>query len=186
MRLGLAGAAVLVGVLAGAPLSGQTAPSAAYQPDTHIPQGREVVAVFISATTCVANRDSTFKPAVREMMRRLGVQRDSAGRRVSVTGVSIDWSAREGLAYLEGFGAFDEVVAGRNWFNSAVTRYVWQAPGARPTIPQVVLVERTVSAGARGVQVGAERELGRFVGGDEIKAWVARGAPLPPLPPDGQ
>lgn len=185
MRMGRAGAAVLLGLLVGAPLPGQAAPPAAYRPDARAPEGREVVVVFISSSFCVANRDSAFKPAVREMMRRLGMQRDSAGRRVSVTGVSIDWSARDGLAYLEGFGAFDEVVAGRNWFNSAATRYIWQAPGARSAIPQVVLVERTVSPGARGVEVGAERELGRFVGADEIREWVARGAPLPPAPPNG-
>jgi hypothetical protein len=156
-----------------------SAAPATYRPGTRNPTGREVVAVFISATFCIANRDSAFKPAVREMMRRLGTQRDSAAQQVSITGVSIDWSARAGAAYLDSLGAFDEVIAGRNWYNSAATRHIWQAAGGVPTIPQVVLLERTVTPGKRGMQITRERELARYVGGDQIEAWVARGARLP-------
>jgi hypothetical protein len=153
-------------------------PPSEYRPAQRNPSGREIIAVYISASTCVANTDPAFKPAVREVMRRLGAQRDSASRNVTITGVSIDWAPRVGIAYLDSLGEFDEIVSGRNWFNSAATRYVWQASRGKPEIPQIVLLERTVTMGESAVKISGERELARFVGGDSIKAWAARGAPI--------
>jgi hypothetical protein len=157
-----------------------------YQPSYHAQKGREIVAVFISSATCVANFNPAFKPAVREMMRRLGAQRDSLGVSLSIMGVATDWVTRDALAYLQGFGEFDELDVGRNWFNGAVVHHVWEAAGGQPSVPQVVLLERTIDDGSGGsnrVTVSPERVLARFVGGDQIQAWVARGAPLPAVVP---
>jgi len=174
----LALAALIGGLAAPAALAAQGA-AGTYRPSNSNPEGREVVAILISSSTCIANQHAGFKPAVREMMRRLGVQRDSAKLHLSITGVSTDWSARVGASYFEELGEFDELVVGRNWFNSAITRHVWQAEGARPVIPQLILLERTVTQGERGPRIAGERVIGRFWGGDEIMAWAARGAPLP-------
>lgn len=174
----LALAALFGGLASPAALAGQGA-AGAYRPSNSNPEGREVVAVLISSSTCIANQNAGFKPAVREMMRRLGFQRDSAKLHLSITGVSTDWQPRVGVSYFEELGQFDELVVGRNWFNSAITRHVWQAEGARPVIPQIILLERTVTQGERGPQITGERVIGRFWGGDEIMAWAARGAPLP-------
>jgi hypothetical protein len=171
-----------------APLRAQggapAAPSAAsgeYQPDQKNPYGPEIVAVFLSSSTCIANQDPHLRPAVREMMRRLGVQRDSLHIGLSIIGVSTDWSTRDGLAYLQQFGEFDELAVGRNWFNDTVIRYVWQSPGSRPSEPQVILVARTLDPGTTRVTVSPERVLARIVSGDSIIAWASRGAPLPAM-----
>ncbi|HEX8450635.1 MAG TPA: hypothetical protein VF647_00995 [Longimicrobium sp.] len=174
----LALAALLSGVASPAALAGQGA-AGAYRASNTDPQGREVVAILISSSTCIANQQAGFKPAVREMMRRLGVQRDSAKLHLSITGVSTDWEPRVAVSYFEEFGEFDELVVGRNWFNSAITQHVWQTEGARSVIPQIILLERTVTQGERGLRITGERVIGRFWGGDEIMAWAARGAPLP-------
>jgi hypothetical protein len=177
-RIRVLALAALIGLASPAALAGQGA-AGAYRPSNSDPEGREVVAILISSSTCIANQNAEFKPAVQEMMRRLGLQRDSAKLHLSITGVSTDWEPRVGVSYFEQFGEFDELVVGRNWFNSAITRHVWQAEGARPVIPQLILLERTVTHGERGPRITGERVIGRFLGGDEIITWTARGAPLP-------
>jgi len=47
-------------------------------------------------------------------------------------------------------------------------------------MPQVVLMERTIGVGAR-VTVSEPRVLRRILGGAEIPAWVAAGAPMAAL-----
>jgi hypothetical protein len=148
-----------------------------YHPSLKEPKGREIVAVFISASTCIANYQPGFKPAVRQMMRRLGAQRDSLRTPISIMGVSTDWETRVGIAYLQELGDFDELAVGRNWFNAQVMRYVWTLADGVPSEPQVILIEHTVSGTSR-VEVTPDRILARFVGGEEIEAWVARGAPV--------
>jgi hypothetical protein len=161
--------------------SSLAAQDAVYHPSNRNPNGREVVAVVISSTSCVANDDPTFRPALREMMRRLGVQRDSLGISVAIVGVIADWSTRDGIAYLQDIGDFDEISVGRNWFNNTVVQRVWMSEGASPSVPQVILLEHTVNDGSDGsnrVSVTGERVLRRIVGGDAIQAWAAAGAPI--------
>ena len=186
MRLHSLALVLLAALLVTMPAAAQTVPSPsgdsasqAYRPALVAPRGREVVVVFISASFCIANRQPDFKPAVREMMRRVGVQRDSGKRTLSVTGVALDWSPRVGFAYLDSLGAFDEIVTGRNWFGSAAARHIWQAPDGVAMVPQVVFVERTVEHGGQRVTITGERELGRITGGDKIAEWAKRGAPVP-------
>jgi hypothetical protein len=159
----------------------QPAPAGDYRPSFKEPAGREIVAVFISMSTCIANYQPEFKPAVRQMMRRLGVQRDSLHLPISIMGVSTDWETRVGIAYLQDLGEFDEMSVGRNWFNGQVMHWVWTQPDGVPVVPQVILVEHTIS-GTRRVEVSPDRILARFVGGDQIQEWVARGAPVTGLP----
>ena len=51
---------------------------------------------------------------------------------------------------------------------------------AEMAMPQVVLMERTIGVGAR-VTVSEPRVLRRILGGAEIPAWVAAGAPMAAL-----
>jgi hypothetical protein len=66
--------------------------------------------------------------------------------------------------------------------NSEIVRYI----GGRfdstqaSSIPQVVLLERDVTEGGpSSLTVSPEREIARYIGIQEIGAWVRRGAPLP-------
>lgn len=175
-------------LIAAVPLHAQTGASPTpqsageYRPWEENPHGREIGVVFISSSNCIVNRDPHFQPAVREMMRRLGVQRDSLRIGLSILGVTTDWKTRDGVAYLQQMGEFDEIATGRNWFNTTVLNYVFKDPDGALSIPQVILVERSVDAGPAGTQrfaVSPERVLARIVGGDQIMEWVSRGAPLP-------
>ena len=48
----------------------------------------------------------------------------ASGRQFRIVGASIDWVPDSGVAYLRGFGAFNEAVASLNWTNSAAQRYI--------------------------------------------------------------
>jgi hypothetical protein len=189
MRRVIAGIALVT--LAVAPTSAQrptsadslpASPAPHYVPSTKAPEGTEVVAIFISSSWCVANRDSTFKPTVRRMMTRLAEDSRAAGRPLDIIGVSLDWSVADGVRYLQEFGDFDEITVGRNWFNLAAMQYIWRDPDGLPVVPQVVLLERTVGQSADGkrVQVSPDRVLGRYRSVSEIRLVVEQGIPAVP------
>jgi hypothetical protein len=120
--------------------------------------------------------------AVRDMKSALHRQATSSGRRFISRGVSLEPSIEGGLRHLALFGPFDEVSLGGNWTNSAVVRYLGgdMSNHDRAVIPQVVVLEREVQQdGRESLQVGPEREIGRYMGTDKISGWVRTGAPLP-------
>ncbi len=104
---------------------------------------------------------------------------ERSSRKVSLAGVSIDVRADTGAAYLQRLGEWDEIVAGRNWMNSAVTRYVWQNAYGPPTIPQVIVVRHVVARTPRSIRVGEEEKVFAATGHEAIEQWVARGTPIP-------
>ncbi len=143
------------------------------------PVSDEYVVYFISATFCIANAQPWFEGTIREMMGSLRTTAEAQGRSLSIVGVSIDVEAREGVRYLERFGEFDEIVAGRNWLNTAVVELVWRGALGTPTIPQVIVVKRQIDrSNPRGLTVLENRRVLQIEGGDEIRAWVQRGAPV--------
>ena len=156
--------------------------SLAYTPRAELPTGRQVVVVYVGMTGCGASRDPELRGAVRRMKPALARQAAARGTALSINGVALDWAPDSGVAYLRGLGAWDEMTVGNNWANLAAERHIWTAPGTPPAIPQVLVYERTVTAGERGLTFTGERRVARFAGVPEITAWVARGAPLPGAP----
>jgi hypothetical protein len=141
----------------------------------------QVIAVYLG--TAGTDAQSGITTAVRDMKVALVSQTTASGRQFISRGVSLEPSVDGGLKHLALLGPFDEVSVGGNWTNSAVVRYLGNNIGPdRPhaVIPQVVLLERDIREDDnRHLDVGPERELGRYIGTDEISAWVARGAPIP-------
>ena len=184
MRAALAVAAGLL--LPAGPAAAQAVPapspragdSAAYVPRYTLPAGRQVLVVYVGMTGCGASRDPELKAAVRRMKPLVAGQAAARGAALSVSGVALDWEPDSGVAYLRGLGAWDEMTVGNNWVNLGAERHVWGAGGA-PSIPQVLVYERAVTPGERGIAFTAERRLARFTGVPEITRWVAAGAPLP-------
>jgi hypothetical protein len=140
----------------------------------------EVIAVYLGTEGTDARSGMTA--IVPRMNAALSKQAAATKRQFVSHGVSLEPSVRGGLTHLALLGSFDEVSVGGNWTNSAVIRYLGPTYGGenpKAVIPQVVLLERAVRRDSITMQVGPERELGRYVGIDEISAWVRRGAPLP-------
>ena len=45
-----------------------------------------------------------------------------AGRSFTETGIAKDWDVRAGVAHLETFGTFDEIMSGLSWVNEGVLK----------------------------------------------------------------
>jgi len=141
---------------------------------------REIIAVYLG--TMGTDAQSGMVDAVRDMRTALERQTASSGRHFVARGVSLEPGIESGLRHLAIFGKFDEVSLGGNWTNSAVVRYIGgdMSDHERALIPQVVLLEREVRLDSpTRLVVGPEREIGRYIGTDQIGGWVRRGAPLP-------
>lgn len=148
-----------------------------YVPSQRLPDGRELVAVYIGATSCGPCNRPEVKSAVRAMKSLLAAQAKQRNMALAVIGVAEDWDVKRGAEFLEPLGAFDQVVIGGNWANVAVEQFILRDSLAEMAMPQVVVLERTVKAGQR-VTVSEPHVLRRIIGGTAIPAWVAAGAPV--------
>ena len=93
--------------------NGDVPASPSYVPGYSRVSGREVVLVFIGSSTCAFANDETLPPFVEQAKISLSQKADQLGYSFSVIGVAIDWSASDGVRYLNKFGLFDEVLTGR-------------------------------------------------------------------------
>ncbi len=130
---------------------------------------RQLVAVLIGASTCGACRTERFRAAFAAAQGRL-VSKDST---VFLVGVALDFDTKAGVKLLTKLAAFDELIVGGNWANHAANKYIWDQFPGMPTIPQMVVLERTVEYSDRGVVVGDEEVLVRLLGTDEIERWAS-------------
>lgn len=158
----------------------------AYRPAGVTREGTELTLVYIGSSGCVPSNRKELPGALEQLKRRLRDRAANAGRGFSTVGIGRDWEVKAGLAHLGKFGAFDEVMAGRNWMNAGVRRYVWEEVPGEAATPQVLVLERVIGdVSTRGIQYGVqgERLVVRKVGADEILQWTRQGAPLPSLGP---
>jgi hypothetical protein len=170
---------LLVTLGAAVTAAGLTLSAMAFRPATPPEVTREVIAVYVG--TVGTDQQSGMISAVRDMKSALARQATATGRRFVSRGVSIEPSVEAGLAHLNLLGSFEEVSVGGNWTNSAVVRYLGPdfSDTSKAVIPQVILLERHVAVVDAMLDVGPEREIGRYIGTSAISAWVRRGAPLP-------
>ncbi len=153
----------------------------AYERDVDISEGPEVVLVYFGASTCGPCHDDRFKAALEEAKVLLFERAEADGKSFAAVGVAVDHSVEDGLAFLAASGRFDEVVVGRNWFNSAVLAHIWRPDDAgsqRAGLPGIMVFEREMSMGESGIAASAPAYLAEVVGAEDIPAWVEAGAPL--------
>ena len=158
-----------------------------YEPDFELPESAELIVVYIATSNCVGNFHPRLDSAIHRMKIVLSKRAETSGIGFGAIGVAAQWSVQEGLAYLlEGqssagkkdFGAWDEVHAGRNWINASAIDYIWRDIQGRASVPQIIILERTIVTGSR-IEVGRDQFLARYVGSEEIVAWVDNAMPLP-------
>ena len=158
-------------------LAGSLRAQTAYVPATELPNGREIVVVYIGASTCGPCKSPPVKEAVQRMKTLLAAQAKEHGAAFSVVGVSTDWGVAEGAAFLEPNGPFDQIVVGGNWANLGVEQYLWRDNKRRPVEPQILVFERTVKQGDR-MTFSDLRLLRQVTAGKDIPEWVRAGAPI--------
>ena len=156
----------------------------AHERDQGLETGTELVMVYIGASHCGPCVQPAYKAALERAKGMLSEQAGAEGKGFAVIGVAIDYGAEDGYQFLRDSGGFDELVIGRNWFNSAALAHLWRPEGLSERtvgLPSILVFERDMQMGA---QIGASepRYLKHLVGGHALPEWVAAGAPLADAP----
>lgn len=151
----------------------------AYEPQRIIEGGSEILMVAVLSSRCHWSNLPELKSAVRQAKVVLSGRAEARGRGFTTLGVARDMSTVAGIAHLREHGAFDEVMAGRGWYNTGLMTFVYgDLPGPAVT-PQLLVLEQTVSATGGERRISNRNLLTRKLGSEAIIAWVEQGAPLP-------
>lgn len=133
----------------------------------------EIVLVYIGSSTCGPSNKPEVFSQVDSLNNELSAYVKNKGYGYVSVGISKDWNINEGLKHLSNFETFDEVMTGRNWNNTGVSRYVYDVIPGQAITPQIVITRRvngkysTINSEYyRGID--SERELLRIAGSDEI------------------
>jgi hypothetical protein len=156
-----------------------------YIPTMRALPGPELVLVFIGSSTCGPSNQRELPGQVEQLKLALQRRARTSGRSFTTLGIARDWDTDAGIRHLNRFGRFDEVIAGRNWLNTGLLRYVWEDIPGQAATPQLLVLERRLvdrrsNEAADGI-VRDERLLVRKVGSAEIERWLAQSAPMPRL-----
>jgi hypothetical protein len=148
-----------------------------YTPSYEMPKGREIVAIYVGSSTCGPCLTPEVKAAVRKMKVLVADQAKQQGASFSAVAAANDWEIAKATTFVEPLGQFDQLVLGGNWTNLAIERYVWRDPQGVPSMPQILVIERTVTVGPR-MSFSEPKLVRRVMGGKEIPDWVEHGAPI--------
>src|SRR5262245_27191236 len=125
--------ALLIAAIASSPLAAQVD----YHPLHKLPNGKEIVAVYVGAQTCGPCLLPEVKDAVRYMKDKVAVQAFKQKAAFSAVGVAQDWEIRVAAEFLQPLGPWDQTVLGGNWTNLAVEQYMLRDSTARLAMPQI-------------------------------------------------
>lgn len=156
-----------------------------YEQESGIEAGTELVMVYIGASHCGPCVQPEYKAALEQAKALLAEQAEAAGKGFAVIGVSLDYDPEVGIDFLRESGKFDELVIGRNWYNSAALSHFGVtedgAPARQLALPSVILYERDMSMG-EFIGASEPRYLTQIMGSGALPEWVAAGAPLDVVP----
>lgn len=165
---------------------GHRSDSLTYVPSYERQFGPQLLVVYVGSSTCPWSNEPQLPGAIQTVKTRLAGYASARGLSFKALGISLDWSAQRGTAYLAKFGLFDEISAGYNWGNSVAMRYSDASVPA--ATPMVLAYTQTLVRVAPRDSVGStfyEERDRRLVlvkrGTGEITAWADSGAPLPAI-----
>jgi hypothetical protein len=147
-----------------------------YQPKAEMVDGNELTFVYFGGNGCAPCVAPGMKEAVikaRAMIAQLAAKEH---RPFSATGVALDSDIAKGVAFLDTVGPWDQIVVGREWFNSAVLDLMATGP-LEPMvgIPQIIIYERRIEHRGHELIASNPRILAR-IPGTAIPLWVNAGA----------
>ena len=150
--------------------------------DTSIPDGEELVFLYIGAKACAFSNRPEVVEAVIAAKNALAERSAESGLRFVRHGVAIDWRVSEAYEHLRGLGDWDELSLGRNWTNNQVLKSVWDH-GRGPSTPSILLIRRVIrgfdeESGAFHPRIVSEEIVRQIKGVGPIVAWVRNGTPI--------
>jgi hypothetical protein len=154
-----------------------SAQDSSYVPSHELPEGQELVFVYLGSYDCGPCHKPELKRAINEAKLLLDQKAEEAGKSFSAAGVDMGWSVEKGIDFLRETGRFDEIMVGRSWTGSAGTRYIWREEVTSPSKPSIVVYERRVTPEDR-ISISEPTYLVSKSGASNIVEWVEDGAPL--------
>jgi hypothetical protein len=149
-----------------------------YRPDPGLKPGEELAFLFVGSSACAWSNRPGLAKIVRNLKTTLAARAAADGIGFAAVGVARDIVAERGIAHLEKFGRFDEIMSGRGWANIGIQKYLYDAMPGPGATPQILVVVRSLDYSTGHVAIVDERVLARKVGLRNIEAWVDEGAPL--------
>lgn len=161
-----------------------SAPSHLYTSRFDARGGPELALVYIGASGCAAANREDLPQTVKRLKLLIQKKAEESNRNFVAVGVARDWKVEAGIEHLKKFGAFDEIMTGRNWLNVGTLKYLYEdIPGLAST-PQILVVDRVVDGvEAPAYSIHSERLIVRKAGPKRIQRWLEQGAPMPTLEP---
>ena len=153
--------------------------SSGYHPGYALPEdGSEVVVVYFGGSTCAPCSFPGFRAALRKAVLRLQERTEAAGKSFAFVGVANDWDVEAGLEFLESNGPFDEIVVGRNWFNTLSAEHLFMNEQAQAALPTLIVYEQEITRRDGQPYFAGKRYQTALIGA-EVIWWVERDVPLP-------
>lgn len=136
---------------------------------------QEVVMVFMASGRCKACADKKLPEIISAAKVTLKKRVEQQGLTFSTLAVGVDRTPKEAYKELRRYGDFDEVIGGRMWSGLGVLYFGWEKHPGAVSVPQVVVLTRTLVASAGHLRVLSETLRTRVVGLSELKRWAANG-----------
>ncbi|HEX7961401.1 MAG TPA: hypothetical protein VF493_15875 [Terriglobales bacterium] len=150
-----------------------------YRASNTNPHGEQLVAAFVSSSTCIGGQAAGLAEAIDAIKVALDARAARSGQQFRALGVATDWSPTVGLSYLAQFGNFDELHVGGNWFGLGPQQLLWADTAVRASIPQILVYKQRVESTGPRVSFSPRVVIRQIAGPDSIIAWAKAGAPLP-------
>lgn len=140
--------------------------------------GEQLVLVFVGSTSCIWSGTPEVRHAVDSAVGLLGEYAQQRGMAFHRIGIVASPSPESGLAFLDRFGEFDEIIVGGWWSNAGLRKYVMSDFRGSGVTPQLLVLQRRI--GDNGRAVSDEQLLRRLVGSAMITTRVSgQGGLLP-------
>ena len=143
-------------------------------PASRAETGTELIAFFITSSTCAASKGPELPVALEKIYVRLAELAKQEGKRFVKVGVAVDEIPADGLRYLATFGSFDELMSGGGWLGSGSVALLIRDLPAPISTPQLLVVERSIQVQGNTIQVSADRIVARRIGADEIASFARK------------
>jgi hypothetical protein len=155
--------------------------------DYYLTHKEELVFIFASSrSTCPACEDAELSELINDIKTKIQDRSRELGIGFTSIGIAVDWSPETGIDHLQNISSFDEMIVGRNWYNTGMIKYTFSEFPGRRGLPQIIITKRVYSgelnpdrgviSGYNGVE--SDVELHRVFGPPAFARWNRDGVPF--------
>lgn len=140
-------------------------------PTAHDSVTSQFLVVVLGATWCVGANDKRLREAIGGVQ---SFRARTSRQNLALVGIAIDRNPKQGMAWLNRLGDFDELLTGSHWLNTGMIHFVWSGGLTRPALPQLMVMARKVNLSKGALGVSGERLIESAVGVRAIQDLVER------------